>query len=101
MIAVADGRLSKLGRSRGLGLYVELQDAYGNTYSYAHLEQDARTQPAPKHPDIAPVKRRLFANPARPNTRTAGGRVGLKQAGQASSATRATAGARACAPERG
>ena len=37
VIAVNDGRVVKLGHSKRLGRYVELQDVYGNTYTYAHL----------------------------------------------------------------
>ena len=37
MIAVNDGRVVKIGRSRRLGRFVMLQDVYGNTYTYGHL----------------------------------------------------------------
>jgi murein DD-endopeptidase MepM/ murein hydrolase activator NlpD len=64
VIAVADGRITKLGRSR-----VQLQDVYGNTYTYAHLERVAPSHPAPRRGasehGAAPVKQRLFAHPRR------------------------------------
>ena len=37
MIAVNDGKIVKLGRSRRLGRYLELQDSTGNVYTYAKL----------------------------------------------------------------
>jgi murein DD-endopeptidase MepM/ murein hydrolase activator NlpD len=94
VIAVNDGRVVKLGKSRRLGRFVILQDVYGNTYTYAHLGEVSPTYPAPKPrsarkrdekraptrdaatpagADLAapvevapPVKERLFAHPTRP-----------------------------------
>ncbi len=48
IIAVNDGRVVKLGKSKRLGRYVTLQDVYGNTYTYAHLGEVSETYPAPK-----------------------------------------------------
>jgi murein DD-endopeptidase MepM/ murein hydrolase activator NlpD len=71
VIAVNDGRVVKLGKSRRLGRYVMLQDVYGNTYTYAHLGEVARTYPAPKDRSLrrgrtpkAPTKDVRPANPA-------------------------------------
>jgi murein DD-endopeptidase MepM/ murein hydrolase activator NlpD len=47
-IAVNDGRVVKVGKNKRLGRYVQLQDVYGNTYTYAGLKTVARTYPAPK-----------------------------------------------------
>jgi murein DD-endopeptidase MepM/ murein hydrolase activator NlpD len=47
-IAVNDGRIVKIGQSKRLGRYVQLQDVYGNTYTYGGLKTVARTYPAPK-----------------------------------------------------
>jgi murein DD-endopeptidase MepM/ murein hydrolase activator NlpD len=48
VIAVNDGRIVKLGHNKRLGRYVQLQDVYGNTYTYARLKTVARTYPSPK-----------------------------------------------------
>src|SRR4051794_4590138 len=48
VIAVNDGRIVKLGHNKRLGRYVQLQDVYGNSYTYARLKPVARTYPAPK-----------------------------------------------------
>ena len=48
VIAVSDGRIVGLGRTRRLGRYVKLRDAYGNTYTYAALGRVADTYPVPR-----------------------------------------------------
>jgi hypothetical protein len=48
VIAVNDGKVVKVGQSKQLGNYVELQDATGNVYTYAHLGSVPRTYPVPK-----------------------------------------------------
>jgi murein DD-endopeptidase MepM/ murein hydrolase activator NlpD len=48
VVAVNDGRITRLGRSRKLGRFVELQDSYGNTYLYSGLAEVAETYPFPK-----------------------------------------------------
>jgi Transglycosylase SLT domain/Peptidase family M23 len=42
VVAVNDGVIKKIGRSRRLGRYIVLQDAYGNRYTYAKLGRIAR-----------------------------------------------------------
>jgi hypothetical protein len=51
VIAVNDGVIKKLGRSRRLGRYVVLQDVYGNRYTYAHLGSISKRYPVPKRSD--------------------------------------------------
>jgi hypothetical protein len=48
VIAVNDGKIVKIGHSKRLGNYVELQDATGNTYTYANLGSISKTYPVPK-----------------------------------------------------
>jgi murein DD-endopeptidase MepM/ murein hydrolase activator NlpD len=48
VIAVNDGKVVRIGRSKRLGRFVKLLDVYGNTYTYAHLGEVAKTYPAPK-----------------------------------------------------
>jgi Transglycosylase SLT domain/Peptidase family M23 len=47
VIAVNDGKIVKIGYSATLGNYVELQDATGNVYTYAHLGSISRRYPVP------------------------------------------------------
>ena len=48
VVAVNDGRITRMGHSRKLGRHVELQDPYGNTYLYSGLDKLAKTHPVPK-----------------------------------------------------
>ena len=48
VVAVSDGRIVKIGESAALGRFVSLQDAYGNTYTYAGLGTVADRYPVPK-----------------------------------------------------
>jgi hypothetical protein len=127
VVAVADGVVKRIGRSTKKGLYVVLQDAYGNEYTYSGLGEIAHMYPVPNvdaisalsenaasgggdpaphaaasagtqaagasspagwQPSGAPqqpvaTKLRLFAHPARPADRDAGGTDQIFQADQA------------------
>ncbi len=48
VVAVNDGKVVKIGRNDRLGRFVKLLDVYGNTYTYGHLGDVAKTYPAPK-----------------------------------------------------
>ncbi len=48
VIAVDDGKITAVGQNATLGRYIRLQDATGNTYTYAHLGQIARSYPVPR-----------------------------------------------------
>jgi murein DD-endopeptidase MepM/ murein hydrolase activator NlpD len=54
VIAVSDGRIVQTGRRS-----VALRDAYGNTYTYSHMDKVARTSPTRRG------KERLLAHPKR------------------------------------
>ena len=74
VIAVNDGKVTRLGTSRRLGRYVLLQDVYGNSYTYAHLKTVAKAYPVPKRRAKSRAgtgARRRGAAPARPESETA------------------------------
>jgi hypothetical protein len=48
VIAVNDGKIVKIGSSKTLGNYIQLQDATGNVYTYAQLGSIPKTYPVPK-----------------------------------------------------
>jgi hypothetical protein len=48
VVAVNDGVIKKIGRSRELGRHVVLQDVYGNRFTYAHLGSVSQSYPVPK-----------------------------------------------------
>ena len=56
VVAVNDGVIKKIARSRELGRYVVLQDVYGNRYTYARLGEVAKYHPVPAD-DAADPKR--------------------------------------------
>jgi soluble lytic murein transglycosylase-like protein len=45
-VAVQDGTVTALGETERLGRYVQLRDVFGNRYTYAHLDELAKTYPA-------------------------------------------------------
>ncbi len=47
-VAVQDGKIVKVGNTKRLGNFVQLQDVYGNTYTYAGLKKVASKVPVPK-----------------------------------------------------
>ena len=48
VIAVNDGKIVKVGHSRQLGNYVQLQDATGNVYTYGQLGSIPSSYPVPR-----------------------------------------------------
>jgi hypothetical protein len=48
VIATQDGRIVRIGKSKRLGRFIQLQDVYGNTYTYAHLKKIAKAYGVPK-----------------------------------------------------
>jgi murein DD-endopeptidase MepM/ murein hydrolase activator NlpD len=60
-IAVNDGRIVRIGKTPRLGRYVQLQDAYGNVFTYAHLGSVAARYPVAKQRKVsaAAVRREL------------------------------------------
>jgi hypothetical protein len=48
VVAVNDGRIVRMGETERLGRYIQLQDPYGNTYTYGRLGTVSETYPAPK-----------------------------------------------------
>jgi murein DD-endopeptidase MepM/ murein hydrolase activator NlpD len=88
VVAVNDGVIVAMGRSRRLGRYVVLRDAQGNRFMYArlgalagHRAPAAQERARARGRGGAVAKVRLFAHPARPRSRTAGGLEQLLKAG--------------------
>jgi soluble lytic murein transglycosylase-like protein len=53
VVAVQDGRIMQIGRSRKLGKYVVLRDIYGDAFTYSGLGSIGRTYSPPKTPGTA------------------------------------------------
>ena len=65
VVAVQDGRIMRRGRNPQLGRFVTLRDAYGNTYTYAHLGRLARSVLVAK--ERTPARARAVAPLAAPS----------------------------------
>ena len=48
VVAVNDGVITEIGKSKQLGRYIVLRDAYGNRFTYAQLGEVADVYPVPK-----------------------------------------------------
>jgi hypothetical protein len=48
VVAVNDGEIKAIGKSKELGRYIVLQDVYGNRYTYSRLGAVSRDYPVPK-----------------------------------------------------
>src|SRR4051812_15163656 len=98
VIAVTDGRIVDMGRSAALGRFISLQDAYGNTYTYAGLGTVAARYPVPKRHRTtqADVRRELALPTSAPTpthaaSRTTRSELEARLSGSRRAARRATA----------
>jgi murein DD-endopeptidase MepM/ murein hydrolase activator NlpD len=48
VVAVNDGRIVRTGETERLGKFIQMQDTYGNTYTYGRLGSIPKTYPSPK-----------------------------------------------------
>ncbi|RKQ93751.1 transglycosylase protein with SLT domain [Solirubrobacter pauli] len=73
VIAVSDVQVTKIGVSDRLGRFVQVQDAYGNTYTYGRLAKISQKYAAPKPQKADPneVKRMLAEAPKDKKPKTA------------------------------
>jgi hypothetical protein len=53
VVATNDGRILRVGRSARLGNFVQLQDVYGNTYTYGNLAKIERRYPSPEPQQVS------------------------------------------------
>src|SRR5262249_54568418 len=59
VVAVNDGVIKKIGQSPRLGKYIVLEDAYGNSFTYAELGSIEPSHPVPRSPRLSPNDFRL------------------------------------------
>jgi hypothetical protein len=81
VIAVNDGKIVKIGHSKRLGRFIELQDETGNVYTYSALGSVPETYPVPK--PVTVTARQLAAElalPARSPAPTAAASAGSQPA---------------------
>jgi murein DD-endopeptidase MepM/ murein hydrolase activator NlpD/protein-tyrosine-phosphatase len=97
VIAVQDGTITAIGTSKRLGRFVKLRDAYGNTYTYAHLKKVATRVPVPKAKtqSKASIAKELALPGRRDPKPTAAASAGTQSSAQASTPTDTTIAAAA------
>ena len=62
VVAVSDVQVTKIGVNERLGRFVQVQDAYGNTYTYGRLAKISQLYAAPKPQKVDPAEvKRLLA----------------------------------------
>ncbi len=54
VVAVNDGVIKAMGRSKKLGKFIVLQDVYGNTYTYSELGEISPVHPVAKERELTP-----------------------------------------------
>ncbi|HEY4830048.1 MAG TPA: lytic murein transglycosylase [Solirubrobacteraceae bacterium] len=93
VIAVNDGKVVKIGQSQQLGHYVVLQDATGNTYTYANLGSVPKLYPVPRpvRASATSIAKALLA-PSTPSTPAPSGpaTAGSQQASTVPSVSKAS-----------
>jgi Transglycosylase SLT domain len=95
-VAVNDGEIKKVGRSKRLGRYIVLQDVYGNRYTYARLGSVPRYYPVPKQNAQNPrssaraVHANGSSNDSRPSTPASAGRQLSKKDGSSHASRRSS-----------
>src|SRR3954471_24761699 len=66
VVAVSDSTVTRIGVSKRLGQFIQIQDAYGNTYTYGRLAKVSRLYAAPKPQKVDPAEvKRLLAESAK------------------------------------
>ncbi|MDX6633528.1 MAG: hypothetical protein QOG26_1533, partial [Solirubrobacterales bacterium] len=78
VVAVNDGVIRKIGSNAKLGNYIVLQDAYGNSYTYAQLGKVSKVYPAPKEKQLG-AKDFQLVKPTRDRKPNAPATAGLKR----------------------
>ena len=99
VIAANDGRVLKIGRTERLGRFVQLQDVYGNTFTYAKLGKIAKRYPAPKPTKASKAslarERRALKLPKDPAPDAPASKGTERKAAKAAAKARSTAKAKA------
>ena len=99
VVATQDGKIVRMGVSKRLGRFIQLQDVYGNTYTYGGLGEVAKAYPAPKPKTVTArqVARELDLPKADPTPRPQAASAGTQPSEDSADARRVSAKASAVA----
>ncbi|MDQ3758530.1 MAG: lytic murein transglycosylase, partial [Actinomycetota bacterium] len=65
-VAVNDGVIKRMGKSKRLGRYIVLEDAYGNRFTYAQLGEVSKVYPVPKRQKLSAKDFQLVSSDNKP-----------------------------------
>ena len=71
-VAVADGEVTRIGRSARLGRFVQLRDVFGNTYTYGRLGHVATRRPVLRRSTTTPQRSAARRAPSGPPAASVG-----------------------------
>ncbi len=94
MVAVNDGVITEIGKSKRLGRYLVLRDAYGNRFTYAKLGKVSEVYPVQKRKRLSAADFELVS-PDDPKPEQAASAGSNDRGSDESVTARAEAGARA------
>jgi len=101
VVATHDGKVVKRGVDPRLGRFVQVRDAFGNTYTYAHLKKLAPSHPVPEHGARTPGFQLPAAGPKPTQAASAGRRGSATAATPTGRPVKETRDPRTVAPEAG
>ncbi|MDQ3759937.1 MAG: lytic murein transglycosylase, partial [Actinomycetota bacterium] len=83
VVAVNDGVIKRIGKSKRLGKFLVLEDAYGNRFTYAELGEVSRFYPVPEEKKLSPKDFQLVDSDNEPTEPASAGRQRKAKADQA------------------
>jgi len=89
VVAVNDGVVKRIGKSKRLGRYLVLEDAYGNQFTYAELGEVSEVYPVPKREKLSAKDFQLVSADEEPTEPASAGRMTKAKAGQSESEAKA------------
>jgi hypothetical protein len=66
VVAVNDGTIKRIGKSKRLGNFLILEDAYGNRFTYAELGEVSKVYPVPKRQKLSAKDFQLVSSDEKP-----------------------------------
>jgi hypothetical protein len=64
VVAVQDGKVTRIGTTTRLGRFIQIQDVYGNTYTYGHLKKISQRYLVPKEQAVEKAAKEQDEQPA-------------------------------------
>jgi hypothetical protein len=75
VVAVNDGVIKRIGKSKRLGKFLVLEDAYGNRFTYAELGEVSKVYPVPKRQKLSAKDFQLVSSDDEPTESASAGKA--------------------------